>query len=86
MPGERIVYLFMASLEAVNDFAFSFFLKKNPSFFFVGGCEIDRYPAHRWNARDMRTQLQVQLVEEGKISKQLEDHRDKVHPNVCTIL
>jgi len=37
MPGERIVYLFMASLEAVNDFAFSFFLKKKPSFFFVGG-------------------------------------------------
>lgn len=51
-----------------------------------GGCEIDRYPAHRWNARDVRTQLLVQLVEEGKISKQLEDHRDKVHPNVCTIL
>ena len=36
MPGERIVYLFMASLEAVNDFAFSFFLKKT-LFFFVGG-------------------------------------------------
>lgn len=33
MPGERIVYLLMASLEAVNDFAFSFFLKKTLFFF-----------------------------------------------------